>query len=110
MCIEAFPDIISNPYELTPWVEIVLNEENNINTDDLKVAAEQYPFEILKTALKNQRRIKGIEELLEETKSIKDLLPTEVFKLKCKEIGYDLENRPEVWDAFNDILQSVKNQ
>jgi len=109
-CIEAFPDVISNPYELIPWVEIVLNEENNINTDDLKVAANQYPFEILKTALKNQRRIKGIEELLEETKSIKELLPIEVFKLKCKEIGYDLENRPEVLDAFNEVLQSVKNQ
>tara|TARA_R110002110_G_scaffold150258_18_gene341985 strand:+ start:4097 stop:5299 length:1203 start_codon:yes stop_codon:yes gene_type:complete len=109
-CIEAFPDVISNPYELTPWVEIVLNEENNINTDDLKIAADQYPFDILKTALKNQRRIKGIEELLEETKSIKELVPSEVFKLKCKEIGYDLENRPEVWDAFNEILQSVKSQ
>ncbi|MBE9468418.1 MAG: exonuclease subunit SbcD [Bacteroidetes bacterium] len=109
-CIESFPDVISNIFELTPWVEIVLNEENNINTDDLKIAAGQYPFEILKTALKNQRRIKGIEELLEETKSIKELLPTEVFKLKCKEIGYDLENRSEVWDAFNEILQSLKNQ
>ncbi|NOQ26931.1 MAG: exonuclease subunit SbcD [Bacteroidales bacterium] len=109
-CIAAFPDVISNTYELTPWVEIVLNEENNINTDDLKIAAEAYPFEILKTALKIQRRIKGIEDLLEETKSIKELLPTEVFKLKCKEIGYDLESRPEVEDAFNEILQSVKNQ
>jgi exonuclease SbcD len=109
-CIEAFPDVISNPYELTPWVEIVLNEENNINTDDLKNGAKPYSFEILKTALKNQRRIRGIEELLKETKSIKELLPTEVFKLKCKEIGYDLESRPEVEDAFNEILQSVKNQ
>lgn len=109
-CIAAFPDVISNPYGLTPWVEIVLNEENNINTEDLKIAAEAYSFEILKTALKTQRRIKGIEELLEETKSIKELLPIEVFKLKCKEIGYDLESRPEIEDAFNEIFQSVKNQ
>jgi exonuclease SbcD len=47
---------------------------------------------------------------LEETKSIKELLPTEVFKLKCKEIGYDLEGNPAIEDAFNEILQSVKNQ
>ncbi|GAL81270.1 exonuclease SbcD [Algibacter lectus] len=109
-CIDAFSNLVSNEFQLTPWVEIVLNETHTINTDDLKKGAENYPFEILKTALKTQRRQKGIEELLEETKSIKELLPAEVFKLKCKEIGFDLENRPEVEDAFNEILQSVKNQ
>ncbi|WP_158851366.1 exonuclease subunit SbcD [Algibacter sp. L1A34] len=109
-CIDAFPSITSNTYELTPWVEIVLNETHTVNTEDLNKAAEKYPFEILKTALKNLRKQKGIEELLEETKSIKELLPTEVFKLKCKEIGFDLESRPEVEDAFNEILHAVKNQ
>lgn len=109
-CIEQFPNLISNEYKLTPWVEIALTEEHNINTDELKKAAEPYPFEILKTALKNHRRLRGIEELLEETKSIKELLPTEVFKLKCKEIGYDLEGNPAIEDAFNEILQFVKNQ
>jgi exonuclease SbcD len=109
-CINQFPNIISNPYKLTPWVEIVLNEENNINTESLKKAAKEYAFEILKISLKNQRRLKGIEELLEETKSIKELLPTEVFKIKCKELGYNLKENPKVWDAFNEVLQSVKNQ
>ena len=109
-CIQQFPNIVSNSFELTPWVEIVLNENNTINTDELKKEAEKYSFEILKTALKNQRKNKGIEELLENTKSIKELLPTEVFQLKCEEMGYDLKKSPEVWDAFNEILQSVKNQ
>lgn len=109
-CIDKFPNIISNSYELTPWVEIILNEDNTINTDDLKKSAEKYSFEILKTSLKNLRKIKGIEELLENTKSIKELLPTEVFKLKCEEMGFDLQKTPKVWDAFNEILQSVKNQ
>ncbi len=109
-CIHEFSTIISNPYELTPWVEIVLNENNTINTDDLKKAAEEQVFEILKISLKNQRKTKGIEELLKNTKSIKELLPTEVFTLKCEEMGFDLENSPEVWDAFNEVLQSVKNQ
>jgi len=109
-CISQFPNMISNPYELTPWVEIVLNEENNVNTDSLKKAAEDYSFEILKTSLKTKRRLKGIEELLDETKSIKELLPIEVFKLKCEELGYNLKENPKVWDAFNEVLQSVKNQ
>ena len=109
-CIKAFPDLISNSYELTPWVEIVLNEDNTINVDDLKNEAEKYSFEILKTSLKNQRKTKGIEELLANTKSIKELLPTEVFKLKCAEMGFELKENPEIWDAFNEVLQSVKNQ
>jgi exonuclease SbcD len=109
-CISQFPNVISNSYKLTPWVEIVLNEENNVNTDSLKKAAKDYTFEILKPSLKTQRRINGIEELLEETKSIKELLPTEVFKLKCEELGYNLKENPKIWDAFNEVLQSIKNQ
>ncbi len=109
-CIDAFPNLISNSYGLSPWVEIILDESNTINTDDLKNTAEKYPFEILKTSLKNQRKVRGIEELLANTKSIKELLPTEVFKLKCKEMDFDLEQTPQIWDAFNEILQSVKNQ
>ncbi|MGY0426031.1 MAG: exonuclease SbcCD subunit D C-terminal domain-containing protein, partial [Polaribacter sp.] len=109
-CINLFPTIISNAYKLTPWVEIILHENNTVHTDDLEKTAEKYMFEILKIALKNQYRSVGIEELFENTKSIKELLPTEVFKLKCEEMGFDLQKTPKIWDAFNEILQSVKKQ
>jgi exonuclease SbcD len=109
-CMDQFPNVISNLYQLTPWVEIILNEDNSVNIDALKEMAKNYSFEILKTSLKNQRKTKGIEELLENAKSIKELVPTEVFKLKCKEMGFDLEEQPKIWDAFNEILQSVKSQ
>lgn len=109
-CINKFSTIISNSYALTPWVEITLKEKSTVNTDSLKTEAEKYDFDILKIALKNERRYKGIEELLSETKSIKELLPTEVFKLKCKEMNYDLEKNSKIWDAFNEVLQSVKKQ
>jgi exonuclease SbcD len=109
-CVAQFSNIISNSFNLKPWVEIILNENNTINTDDLKIEAEKYSFEILKTSLKNQRKIKGIDELLENAKSIKELLPTEVFELKCEEMGFDLKERPEIWDAFNEILQLAKKQ
>ena len=109
-CIDKFPEIVSNAYGLTPWVEVVLDEENDVNTERIKAESEKYPIEILKMTLKKQRLLKGIEELLQETKSIKELLPTEVFKLKCQEMGFDLESRPEVGDAFDEILQAVKKQ
>ena len=109
-CINKFPSIVSNSYTLKPWVEIALKEASNVNTDDLKTEAEKYDFDILKIALKNKRRSKGIEELLAETKSIKELLPKEVFKLKCQEMNYELDKNPKIWDAFNEVLQSVKKQ
>lgn len=109
-CIESFPDIISNHYKLTPWVEIILDEKHSINTEELKKEASKYSFEILKTTLKTKTRTKGIEELLENTKSIKELNPVEVFELKCKEMDFDIEKKPEIFDAFNEILQAVKNQ
>ncbi|MCD8407098.1 exonuclease subunit SbcD [Tenacibaculum dicentrarchi] len=109
-CITKFPSIISNSYQLKPWVEIVLDEDNTIQTDELKISAETYDFEILKITLKNQRKIKGIEELLADATSIKELVPTEVFKLKCEEMDFDLEENQQVWDAFNEVLQAVKKQ
>ncbi|MDP5230996.1 MAG: exonuclease subunit SbcD [Cellulophaga sp.] len=109
-CLNQFPNVISNSYALTPWVEIILDEPQHVNTDSLKNAAQQYGFEILKTSLKAQRNTKGIEALLADTKSIKELVPTDVFKLKCEELGFDLNENPKIWDAFNEILQSVKNQ
>ncbi|WP_405605064.1 exonuclease SbcCD subunit D C-terminal domain-containing protein [Polaribacter sp. Asnod1-A03] len=109
-CIDSFANIKTTDYGLTPWVEIALKENNTVNTDLLKKEAEKYAFDILKIGLKNERKVKGIEELLENTKSIKELQPTEVFKLKCKEMSFDLEKNPAIWDAFNEVLQTVKNQ
>lgn len=109
-CINKFPTIKTNFYALKPWVEIALKESSTVNTDDLKIEAEKYDFDILKIALKTQRRHKGIEELLAETTSIKELLPKEVFKLKCQEMNYELDKNPKIWDAFNEVLQSVKKQ
>jgi len=106
--IEEFPNITSNSYNLTPFVEIVLDEITAIGNDELKKEAEPYAFEILKTTLKKQREHLGIEEQLKHIESIKELLPESVFEIKCKEQGVDLEDIPDVLDAFNEILQSVK--
>ena len=109
-CIAQFPDVQPTAYGLTPWVEIVLNEDRTVNTEVLKKKAEDYTFDILKITLKKQRKQKGIEELLKASSSIKELQPTAVFKLKCQEINFDLDKHPAIWDAFNEILQQVKEQ
>ena len=108
--IKEFPKLISNTYNLTPFIEIILNEVSTISNDLIKKEAEPFPFEILKTTLKNDRKILGIEEQLKSIQSIKELLPDEIFKIKCEEQDFNLEENPAIWDAFNEILQSVKNQ
>jgi exonuclease SbcD len=110
-CLNQYDSVTSNSYKLTPWVEIILDEKESLNTDELKQKAELHQFEILKITLNNdkQKRV-GIEELLKNTKSIKELQPDEVFKLKCKEQHINLDENPQLWDAFNEILQTVKKQ
>lgn len=106
--IEDFKNVVSNSFELTPFVEIVLDEITANGTEELKKEAEPFQFEVLKTTLKKQREHIGIEEQLKHIESIKELLPENVFEIKCKEQGYNLEDNPDVLDAFNEILHNVK--
>ena len=108
--INQFPILSSNSYQLTPFVEIILDKEAVLIYDDIKKNAEDYAFNILKTTIKNQRKTEGIEELLRNTKSIKELQPEDVFKLKCTKQGFDLAKNPQIQDAFNEILQKIKEQ
>jgi exonuclease SbcD len=108
--VKKFPSLISNSYQLTPFVEIVLDEISTIRNDFLKKEATSFDFEVLRTTLKSDRKIIGIEEQLKNIESIKEVLPDEIFKRKCKEQGFKLEENPEVWDAFNEMLQFSKNQ
>jgi len=108
--IEQFPTLNSNSDQLSPFVEIVLDEISTVGNDLLKKAAEPFDFEILKTTLKQDRVIIGIEEQLKNIQSIKVVSPDEIFKLKCEELNFNLDENEEVWDAFNETLQSVKNQ
>jgi len=52
--------------------------------------------------------LKGIEELIEETKHIKELTPVEIFKLKCKEMDIDLNENKVMFDAFNEVVQIAR--
>lgn len=108
--IKQFPIITSNSYKLTPFVEIVLDKESVLIYDEIRKSAENYDFNILKATIKNQRKTVGIEELLKNTKSIKELLPEEVFKLKCEKQGFDLSKNPKILDAFNEVLHKIKEQ
>ena len=106
-CIKKFKTFKNNKYNLTPWVEIVLVEDKNLglqNTELNRVATEN-GIDVLKISiLINKNKDEISDELLENTKSIKELKPIDVFKMKCKEKNIDLVENQEILDAFAEVL------
>lgn len=109
-CITKLKSIETNTYNLTPWIEVVINNEVNatVGYSDIYKAVEDLDLEVLKVTLKNQRNTIGIEQLTENTKHIKELSPLEVFSMKCEEQGFDVSENQDVFDAFNEALQIAR--
>lgn len=108
VCIAQLNAIESN--DLSPWVEVVLDNESNINIghSEIHKAAEQLELEVLKVTLKNQRKTLGLEQLINDSKQIKNHSPLDIFKLKCQEQEFDIDGNPEIMDAFSEILNKVR--
>lgn len=106
-CILQLEVIDKEKHELTPWVEVILNNvsDTSIGYIEIYKAAEPLNLEVLKVSNKNERKLEGLEKLVENAQHIKDLSPIEVFKLKCKERDFDLDGNPEILDAFNEVVQ-----
>jgi len=109
-CIAKLKLIDLEPHELTPWVEVLLDNASNtrLGFSEISKAAEALDLEVLKVSLQNEREIAGLEQQINNTRHIKELSPLEVFKLKCTEQEFNLDKRPEILDAFNEVFQKVK--
>ncbi|PCH76010.1 MAG: exonuclease sbcCD subunit D [Flavobacteriaceae bacterium] len=107
ICEEKLQAVRSNAYELTPWVEVVLEDEvqNALGAGEINKMAGTLDLEVLKVTLNSQRTIVGLEELTANTQHIKELSPLHVFKMKCEEMEFDLASNKTVLDAFNEALQ-----
>jgi exonuclease SbcD len=109
-CLAELYDIDKQEHELTPWVEVLLDNNSNtsIGFSEVNKVAENLKLEVLKVMLKTTRKTEGIDQLMASTKDIKALSPFEIFKLKCKEQDFDLDAHEEITDAFNEVLQIVR--
>lgn len=109
-CITQLRMIDRETYSLKPWVEVVI--DNNMNTkiesQEINKESEDLNLEVLKISLKNERNILGLEALIESSRNIKELQPMEVFKMKCKEQNFDIDENIEIFDAFNEALQIAR--
>ena len=109
-CVTQLLALDTEEYELKPWVEVILN--NEINTyfgfSEIHKAAEGLNLEVLKVTLKNERKIAGLEKLIQNAQNVNELSPNKVFELKCREQHFDLDANPEILDAFNEVLQIAR--
>ena len=106
-CTASLQEVKSNAYELTPWVEVVIDSSSNtkIGFSEIQKAAEPLDLKVLKVTLKKERKTTGIEQIMQGARDIKELKPIEVFEMKCKEQGFDIENSKDIRDAFNEAVQ-----
>ncbi|TKG97150.1 exonuclease subunit SbcD [Puteibacter caeruleilacunae] len=106
-CIEELKAIDEEEHDLTPWIEVVIDNTNNtkIESKEINEAVADMKLEVLKITLKNDRDEAGLDALIEHAKHIKELAPIDVFKMKCDETGFNIDENPEIFDAFNEALQ-----
>ncbi len=109
-CIPKLQEIDTSTDILTSWVEVVLDSTSGIQGDNTEItkAIENLNLEVLKVTVKNKRTIQGLEKLIDHSQSVKELSPIEVFKKKCEEQEVNLTEHPELMDAFQEIVQIVR--
>ncbi|MBB3187382.1 exonuclease SbcCD subunit D C-terminal domain-containing protein [Microbacter margulisiae] len=94
---------------LTPWVEVILSNGNEATTGykEINDFATDIQPEVLKITVNDERNYEKLKSLVDHAQHIKTFTPLDVFRLKCEEMRVDLEEKPEMLDAFNEILQIV---
>ena len=108
--------LISNtPHELLPWIEVLIDNEanNTIGFAEIQqyvneLNSEKELLKVLKVSLKNARDTRGVEQINQQAKEVKDLSPVEIFKEKCKEQEFNLDENEDILDAFNEIVSLIK--
>jgi exonuclease SbcD len=109
-CIAELQIIDKKQLNPTPWIEVVLDNQNGMITgaNDINKAVENLNLKVLKITLKDDIEYEGIKSLAEKHRNIKELSPLDVFKRKCEENKFDLSENQDILDAFNEILQIAK--
>ena len=96
-------------HRLTPWVEVILDNAKEATTGykEINDFAKNIQPEVLKVTVKDERKYDQFRSLVDNAQHIKTFSPLDVFRLKCEEIQVDLDEKHEMLDAFNEILQLV---
>jgi exonuclease SbcD len=108
-CKAKLEQLDNENHALAPWVEVILSNEKEAITGYKEIIdfAQNIQPEVLKITVKDERKYDMLKSLVDNAQHIKTFTPMDVFKLKCEELNVDLDEKPEMLDAFNEILQLV---
>ncbi len=111
-CIQQLLEKDKEVHELQAWVEIVVdkNEADAGVMSDLNKTADMVNVGVLKIRFRKEQEQKGLEQLVSEYADVKELMPLDVFKMKCEQEDFNLNENPEILDAYNEILQIAQDQ
>lgn len=104
--------ITNNKNEIPgPWIDITLDNSSDpgVGYQDINRIVEGMNLKVLNVKLKDRKQLAGLEQILDEDKKLTGLNPVEVFKKKCEEEGLVLNKESEIFDAFNEILNEIKD-
>ncbi len=95
--------------KLTPWVEVFVSGDDLKQSTylDINSYIKDANIKVLKVRTENNFFVKYGNSEIENEVSIEDLNPEILFKNKCEEKGFNLDDNPEILDAFHEILNII---
>lgn len=93
-------------HSLTPWVEVILEggDSSKSAISKIKEECDNLDIEILRIVAESVE-FSAIDKLSKERINLSELTPLEVFKMRCSEQNFNIDESPDVVDAFHEALQ-----
>ncbi len=100
------------PDILKTWAELIIEDsaESEILMSEVSIQSSDIDVDILKITRKKTQQQFGLEKYTETHTDLKSLKPEDVFLLKCADAGIDIQEHPDLRDAFAELLQAVYEQ
>lgn len=111
-CKMRLKEIAGQNFEVEPWVEVIIDDNDFYASaySEINNAITGLQIRVLKVVTLRVDNSIGLEQLVESDRQLNELKPDEVFKKKCNEDSFDLDEKSEILDAFYEILNEVEER
>jgi len=103
---------IKTSSNLTTWIEIIL-EDNSINftlNENINSMIRDLDLNLEVLRVSNVSNEFNYMKNIDKNINLSSLTPEDIFKKKCEEEGFDLEENIEIKDIFYEILSSIREE
>ena len=110
-CLHQLEELARDNKESETWVEVNLNDEPAVGNvfSLIEKHIKDLPVKVLSVRNLQAKKQVDITRIEAADRQLTELQPDEVFKKKCEETGFDLEEHPEILDAFYEVLNEIND-